>query len=80
MTHNRSFCSALAVWFSGFFGLGAIVHGTRLILRLPLVVGTFAVPLRLSAVAVVILSILSVGLLYLVCRRTCATTPEKGSC
>jgi len=60
-----------AVWFSGFFGLGALVHLVRFFLRFPLVVGTFEVPLGLSLLLAVILGTLSLGLLYVGMRRPC---------
>lgn len=65
----RKFCPA--VWFSGFFGLGAVVHLVRLLLRFPLIVGTFEVPLRMSLVLVIVLGGLSLGLLYMGLRRPC---------
>ena len=60
-----------ATWFSGFFGLGAVVHLVRLIFQIPVRVGSFEVPLSLSLLAVVILGSLSVGLLYLAMKRPC---------
>lgn len=66
---EHRFCPA--VWFSGFFGLGALVHLVRLFLRFPLIVGTFEVPLGMSLVLVILLGGLSLGLLYVGLRRPC---------
>lgn len=66
---SGKFCPAL--WFSGFFGLGAVVHLVRLLLRVPVIVGTWHVPLRFSALAVAIFGGLSLALLYAACRRPC---------
>lgn len=60
-----------ATWFSGFFGLGAIVHLVRLVLRFPLIVGTYEVPLAVSGILVVVLGGLSLGLLYVAVKRPC---------
>lgn len=65
-----------AIWFSGFFGLGALVHLVRLVLRFPLIVNGYAVPLTASAILVVVLGGLSVGLLVLGCKRPCC--PREG--
>ena len=67
--HERRFCPA--VWFSGFFGLGALVHLIRLFLRFPLSVGDFEVPLATSLVLVLLLGGLSIGLLYVGLKRPC---------
>ena len=69
MEGPHKFCPA--TWFSGFFGLGALVHLGRLILRIPLTVGDFQVPLGLSLALVIVLGGLSLGLLYLGIRRPC---------
>ncbi len=67
--HKTKICPA--VWFSGFFGLGAVVHLVRLLFRFPLVVGTFDVPLKVSLILVILLGGLSIGLLYVGARRPC---------
>lgn len=69
MTNEKKFC--LATWFSGFFGLGALMHLVRSILRFSLVVGNFEVPISLSVVLAVVLGSLSLGLLYLSCKKPC---------
>ena len=60
-----------AIWFSGFFGFGAFVHLVRLILKFPVTIGSFAVPLRMSLMAAVVLGALSVVLLILGCKKPC---------
>lgn len=65
-----------AIWFSGFFGLGALVHLVRLVLRFSLVVGGNEIPLMTSAILVVVLGGLSLGLLVLGCKRPCC--PREG--
>ena len=62
-----------AIWFSGFFGFGAIGHLIRLMLKLPVTLGTFEVPLNLSVVLVVVLGGLSIGLLILSCKKPCCS-------
>lgn len=73
---NNTLRTVLCVWFSGFFGLGAVGHGLRFALGLPVTIGTFSVPLAVSAVAALILALLSAGLLYLACNKgSCCKTP-----
>jgi len=66
---NRKFCPAL--WFSGFFGLGAIVHLIRLLTRVSLIVGNYQVPLGVSLVVFVVFGGLSLGLLFVGLKRPC---------
>ena len=66
---KSKFCPA--IWFSGFFALGALVHFVRLMLRVPLVVGTFEVPLTASALVALGMGALSAGLLVLGLKRPC---------
>jgi len=68
--NNAAVC--LAVWFSGFFGLGAVMHLVRLILQFPVTIGTFEVPLAASGVLVAVFGGLSVGLLILGCKKSCS--------
>lgn len=72
---KSKFCPAL--WFSGFFGLGAVVHLGRLIMGLSLVVGGREIPMSASLWAVLLFGALSVGLLVLSCIKPCGK--EKGS-
>ena len=60
-----------AVWFSGFFALGALVHLMRVILRLSLIVGSFEVPYSLSLFIAIVLGALSIGLLYVGGYKPC---------
>jgi hypothetical protein len=71
------FCPAL--WFSGFFGLGAVVHVVRLITGFSVVIGGREIPLEFSGVAVIVFGILSVGLLILSLKRPCETKKEGAS-
>lgn len=64
-----NFCPA--TWFSGFFGLGALVHLVRLLLRFPLVVNNYEVSLATSGVLVVVLGALSLTLLWVSLKRPC---------
>lgn len=66
----------IPIWFSGFFGLGALVHLARLILRFPLVIGDFEVPMGLSLAIAIIAGALSIGLLCLACRPSCCAHGE----
>ena len=60
-----------ATWFSGFFGLGAFVHLVRLVLQIPLTVGTWTVPLWASGALAIVLGSFSVGLLILAVKKPC---------
>ena len=71
MEKNKLFCPA--IWFSGFFGLGALVHLVRLVLRVPLMVGSHEIPLMTSAFVVLVFGGLSIGLLILGCKRPCCS-------
>ncbi len=64
------------IWFSGFFGLGAIMHLVRSVLKFPLVVNNFEVPLSLSLTLAVVLGALSLVLLYVGCRPACCRKEE----
>ena len=72
---KKKFCPA--IWFSGFFGLGAVVHLIRLILRVPMIIGGFNVPLGLSAAVAVVFGALSIGLLCLGLKQPCG---KDGKC
>lgn len=70
--HKKKFCPA--VWFSGFFGLGALVHLARVVTRVSLVVGGREISLGTSLIVVVIFGALSLGLLWIGLRRPCCKT------
>lgn len=57
---NKKFCPA--VWLSGFFGLGALVHLVRLMMNISVAVNGYEIPFVLSVV-VVVFGGLSIGLL-----------------
>ena len=64
MNEHKGFRSILCIWFSGFFGLGAVGHGIRFLLAIPVVIGGFSIPLWVSAVAAVIMGVLSAALFF----------------
>ncbi len=66
---KSKFCPAM--WLSGFFGLGALVHLVRFIARFDLVVADHEIPLALSGFLVLVLGIFSIGLLILSLKRPC---------
>ena len=72
---KTKFCPAL--WLSGFFALGAIVHLVRLLFRASLVVAGYEVPFGLSTVLVLVLGGLSIGLAILSLKRPC---DQKKTC
>ncbi len=74
---ETKFCPAM--WFSGFFGLGAMVHLIRFITRFSLAVGGREVPLSLSGLLALILGILSIGLLIVSLKRPCEMGKEGTS-
>ena len=67
MTTKCKCCSY--AWFSGFFGLAALAHLIRLVLRVPLVVAGHNFHLRFSLAVVIIASALS----FFFCRRSCSS-------
>ena len=66
-----------AVWLSGFFGLGAVVHLIRLLTGFSVVIAGREIPVSFSGVAVAIFGTLSIGLLVLSLKRPCEA--DKGS-
>lgn len=80
---NTKFCPAM--WLSGFFGLGALVHGVRSIAGFSLVVGGSEISLGTSLILAFVLGALSVGLLMAALKRPCGGAQgsgkeEKGTC
>ncbi len=55
--------SLTAVWFSGFFGLAALVHLVRFLFQVPLVVGGRSVPMAVSVIVAFVAGVLSLRLL-----------------
>ncbi len=74
---KAKFCPAL--WFSGFFGLGVLVHLVRLIMGFSVVIAGHEIPLSFSAVAALVFGILSAGLLILSLKRPCEVGKVGGS-
>ena len=66
---KNKFCPAM--WFSGFFGLGAIAHLIRLTIGFSLAVNGWEVPRVVSAIFVAVAGSLSVGLFVLSIKRPC---------
>ena len=71
---KAKFCPAM--WFSGFFGLGAIVHLVRLIAGFSLSVGGQEIPLAASGLVALICGVLSAGLLVVSLKRPCEGQKE----
>ena len=84
MEHTKAkFCPAM--WFSGFFGLGAFVHLVRSILGFGLVVAGHEISVSLSIALAIVLGVLSIGLLVISMKRPCESghgcgKKEKGGC
>jgi len=55
--------SKVKIWFSGFFGAGAIAHLIRSIFHFPMTIGTFNVPISLSVGVFVAAGVISLALL-----------------
>ena len=68
-THEKKVCPA--TWFSGFFGLAALVHLIRLLLRLSVTLGNFAVPMSLSVLVFLVAGAISLFLLWVSLKRPC---------
>ncbi len=77
MKTRGKFCPAM--WLSGFFGLGALVHLVRLVMGFSLVVDGRAVSLTFSGLLALVLGILSVGLLIVSLKKPCETGKEETS-
>ncbi len=69
MSNNKKFCPAM--WMSGFFGLGFMVHLMRLIFRVPITIGETPLSMVASGVIVVVFGLFSAGLLALSLKRPC---------
>ncbi len=72
------FCPAL--WLSGFFALGAVVHLVRLLFRASLVVGGYEVSFGLSTILVLVLGGLSIGAAILSLKRPCEHNKTLNDC
>ena len=71
---KTKFCPAM--WFSGFFGLAALVHLVRFFVGFSIMIVGREVPLELSGLIALITGILSVGLLILSLKRPCDAGKE----
>ncbi|MBI3011424.1 MAG: hypothetical protein HYY58_02895 [Candidatus Omnitrophica bacterium] len=58
-----------ATWVSGFFGIAGLLHLARFFFRIPVRLGTYDVPVRLSLCVGVLFIAISGGLLWLEVRR-----------
>ncbi len=68
---KSKFCPAM--WFSGFFGLGALVHLMRYLFGFGLIVNGHAISLRVSGIFALVAGILSVSLLIVSLKKPCET-------
>ena len=69
MGSSKKFCPAM--WLSGFFALGALVHIARFLLKVSLIVNGKEIPLAASAGIGVLLAVLSSALLAASLFRPC---------
>ena len=67
--HEHKICPM--TWLSGFFGLGALVHFARLLFQVPVTLGTFEIPMALSAAVTIVFGGLSLALLFVAMKRPC---------
>ena len=65
----KGFCPAL--WFSGFFGAGALVHAVRGLLGYRVTINEMEVPMTLSVVLFVVFAVISGVFGYLGCNKPC---------
>ena len=59
----------LAMWLSGFFGLGALVHLVRSVSGANLIIADYNVPLMTSVLIAVIGGVFSIALLIVALKR-----------
>ena len=69
MENQKKFCPA--VWLSGFFGMGFVVHLGRLIFQVPVMINGRDIPLSLSGWLVLVFGLLSAGALWAGSRKPC---------
>ncbi len=72
---KAKFCPAM--WLSGFFGLGAVIHLVRSVFGFGLVVAGRDIPVGTSVVLALVLGLLSVGLFVVSLKRPC---DQKKTC
>ncbi len=74
---KTKFCPAM--WLSGFFGLGAIVHLVRLVAGFSVVIAGHEISRVVSGGVVAVFGTLSVGLFVLSMKRPCENGKEGSS-
>ena len=75
---KTKFCPAM--WFSGFFALGSLVHLIRYIFGFGLIVNGHAISLQMSGLIALVAGILSVGLFIASLKRPCESGKDSGCC
>ena len=60
-------CS-VAMWWSGFFALAALVHVVRLVVHIQVQLGSWMVPMGFSIIIVIIAGLLA----FVFCKKGCA--------
>ncbi len=73
---KAKFCPAL--WFSGFFALGALVHLARSIFGFSLIVAGHEIPLIASVLLGLVLGVLSVALFFIALKAPCKGKQSGG--
>ena len=66
---EAKFCPAM--WLSGFFALGALVHLARFLLRFGLVVAGHEIPVSMSGILGLSLAAVSIVFLVISLRKPC---------
>ncbi len=74
MQEVKRFCPA--VWLSGFFALGFVVHLFRLIVKASLVINGKEISLSTSGWLVVVFGLLSITALYIGLKRPCCDSKK----
>ncbi len=69
-----------ALWLSGFFGMGAVVHFLRFVSGASLSVAGHEIPLVMSAVVSVVMAGLSAGALFLSIKKPSCGTEHGSAC
>ncbi|HLD50003.1 MAG TPA: hypothetical protein VJC08_02265 [bacterium] len=72
---KTKFCPA--VWLSGFFALGALVHFLRFVFGATLVVAGYEIPMTASVALFVVLGALSVGAFVLGLKKPFCKSEHK---
>lgn len=75
---KTKFCPAM--WLSGFFALGAVVHLVRFLFQISLTVGGHEIPLTVSFVLGLVLGAFSLALGIAGLKRPCEKNQKMGTC